>query len=78
MDHSSPTRYDVDFYMKKCDRLEEDIMLMGDELNRARIRLRKAEDFEIKYELLSKQKLAADEELVRKDAELVMLCAKNQ
>ena len=51
-----------DFYQLKLHRLEQDFALVqgqlfyySEELNLARIRLRTAEDFEIKYELLTKQ-----------------------
>lgn len=73
----SPSRYDVDFYRRKSERLEEDLMTISDELNKARLRLRRAEDFEIKYDLLFKQKSALEEESIRKDKELFELRAKN-
>lgn len=52
-------------------------MTISDELNKARLRLRRAEDFEIKYDLLFKQKSALEEESIRKDKELFELRAKN-
>ena len=53
--HESPTKYDIDFYLRKITRLEDDLNIVQDELARARVRLRRAEDFEIKYDLLIKQ-----------------------
>lgn len=53
--HESPTKYDIDFYLRKVTRLEGDLNIVQDELSRARVRLRRAEDFEIKYDLLLKQ-----------------------
>ena len=46
---------DVDFYMMKITRLEADLAANQEELMSARLRLRTAEDFQIKYELLLKQ-----------------------
>lgn len=40
---------------------------MSDELNRARLRLRRAEDYEIKYDMLFRQKASIEEETLRKD-----------
>jgi hypothetical protein len=51
---------------------------MGDELNRARLRLRRAEDYEIKYDMLFRQKANIEEETLRKDRELFDLRAKNE
>ena len=48
-------RSDIDFYERKIFRLEGDIAALHEELNTARTRLRTAEDFQIKYELLLKQ-----------------------
>lgn len=45
----SPTKYDLDFYKRKVNRLENDCNAVQEDLNRARIRLRRAEDFELKY-----------------------------
>lgn len=39
--------------MRKVRRLENDNNIIQDELNKVRVRLRRAEDFEIKFELLS-------------------------
>jgi hypothetical protein len=41
----SPTKYDIDFYLRKITRLENDLIQSQDELSRVRIRLRKAEDY---------------------------------
>ncbi len=45
----------MDFYRRKVNRLENDCTSLQDDLNKARIRLRRAEDFELKYELILKQ-----------------------
>lgn len=47
------TSNDLDFYIRKVRRLENDNNIVQDELNKVRVRLRRAEDFEIKYELVS-------------------------
>ena len=46
---------DIDFYLMKISRLESDLAATQEELMTARLRLRTAEDFQIKYELLLKQ-----------------------
>ena len=46
---------DIDFYERKIMRLETDIAVMQEELSTARMRLRTAEDFQIKYDLLLRQ-----------------------
>ena len=43
--HDSPSKYDLDFYLRKITRLENDLNDVQDELSRARVRLRRAEDF---------------------------------
>jgi hypothetical protein len=43
--YESPTRYDTDFYIRKINRLENDMNVLQDELSSARVRLRRAEDF---------------------------------
>lgn len=55
INYESPSKYDIDFYQRKVNRLENDLAQLQDELGMARFRLHKAEDFEIKYELLFKQ-----------------------
>jgi hypothetical protein len=47
--------------------LENDFNIVSDELNKARVRLRRAEDFEIKYEIMTKNKSNMEEELSKKD-----------
>jgi hypothetical protein len=66
---NSRARYDVDFYLRKVVRLEGDLAKCQDELSAARIRLRKAEDFELKYEMLAKQmaELSQEHDLARKE-----------
>lgn len=46
---------DLDFYLMKIGRLESDLAATQNELISARLRLRTAEDYQIKYELLLKQ-----------------------
>lgn len=53
--YDSPTRYDSDFYLRKINRLENDMNVLQDELSGARVRLRRAEDFELKYEVAVRQ-----------------------
>jgi len=62
INYFSPSKNDLDFYQRKAGRLEGDLtQLQGmgwcysEELSVARLRLRTAEDFEIKYELLTNQ-----------------------
>ena len=50
-----PYLSDIDFYLMKISRLETDLASTQDELMAAKLRLRTAEDFQIKYELLLKQ-----------------------
>lgn len=52
MDLSSTER---DFYERKINRLETSINSLEDELAATKIRLRTAEDFQIKYDLLLRQ-----------------------
>ena len=66
----SPTKYDLDFYKRKVGRLENDCNQLQEDLNKARIRLRRAEDFELKYDLIMKQNTALNNELDKKDKEL--------
>lgn len=40
--HESPTKYDIDFYLRKIARLENDLNQSHDELSKARVRLRRA------------------------------------
>jgi len=51
-------------------RLENDCNTVQEDLNRARIRLRRAEDFELKYELILKQNTLLNNELDKRDKEL--------
>lgn len=66
MSSDSPTKYDVDFYKRKVNRLENDYTSIQEDLNKARIRLRRAEDFELKYELILKQNTQLNNELDKK------------
>ena len=51
----SPSKTDITFFQRKCQRLEDDLNMLQDELSSARLRLRRAEDFQIKYDLIVKQ-----------------------
>ena len=60
----------MDFYKRKVNRLENDCNSLQEDLNRARIRLRRAEDYELKYELILKQNTNLQNEIDKKDKEL--------
>ena len=60
----------MDFYKRKVGRLENDCNTLQEDLNKARIRLRRAEDFELKYQLILKQNSNLQNELDKKDKEL--------
>ena len=45
---------DIDFYVRKIHRLEQDLQGCEDELSNAKVRLRRAEDYEYKCELAAK------------------------
>lgn len=47
--------------------MEEDYNVVSEELQKVRARLRKAEDFEIKYDLLQKQVKGYEGEMIGKD-----------
>jgi hypothetical protein len=51
----SPSRQDIDFYIRKTERLAVDLDSAQAEVTTLRHRLRKAEDYEIKCEYLAKQ-----------------------
>lgn len=78
IDPLSPTKYDINFYIRKVNRLEGDLSLLQDELSGARVRLRKAEDFEIKYDLVLKQNNNLLVENERLSKELANLIADNK
>lgn len=46
------------------------MLAMGDELNRARLRLRRAEDFEAKYDILLREKAQSEDDMARRDKEV--------
>lgn len=48
-------KYDLDYYLRKIARIENELNNVQDELAKARVKLRRSEDFEIKFDLLSKQ-----------------------
>jgi hypothetical protein len=66
INYESPTKYDIDFYMRKITRLENDLIQSQEELSKVRIRLRKAEDYEIKYDLILKQNTILNGEIEKK------------
>lgn len=46
--YDSPTKYDIDFYQRKVNRLENDIATLQDELSMARFKINKTEELENK------------------------------
>lgn len=58
----SPTRHDVEFYVRKVNRYEAEITRLEHDLSVAKFRLSKADDIEIKYDILFRenQKTVAD------------------
>jgi hypothetical protein len=60
----------MDFFKRKVNRLENDCNSMQEDLNKARIRLRRAEDFELKYELILKQNTYLQNELDKREKDL--------
>lgn len=50
-----PQLGEIEFYHMKIGRLESDLIATQEELMSARLRLRTAEDYQIKYQLLLKQ-----------------------
>jgi hypothetical protein len=58
----SPTRHDVEFYVRKVNRYEVEIGRLEHELSVARFKLSKAEDYEVKYDAIfqERQKTVAD------------------
>lgn len=66
----SPTKYDMDYYLRKITRLENENNGVQDELAKAKVKLRRAEDFEIKFDLLLKQNSTLNTDLERRDREL--------
>ena len=65
----SPSKSDVHFLQRKCQRLDNDLATLQDELSSARLRLRRAEDFEIKYDMVGKQNsnLLSENDLLTKE-----------
>lgn len=61
--YESPTKYDIDFYQRKVNRLEGELNSLQEQLSLNKYRLQKAEDFEAKYEQLFKQHQNTNEEL---------------
>ena len=47
----SITQNDIDFYIRKTRRLEADNSHLTDELNKIRVKLKRAQEYPIKYEL---------------------------
>lgn len=58
----SPTRHDVQFYVRKVNRYQGEIARLEHDLSVAKFKLSKAEDIEIKYDILFRenQKALAD------------------
>ena len=50
----SPTRHDVEFYVRKVNRYETEIAQLEHDLSVTKFKLSKAEDIEIKYDILFK------------------------
>lgn len=48
----SPTRHDVEFYVRKVNRYEAEIARLEHDLSVTKFRLSKSEDIEIKYDIL--------------------------
>ena len=48
----SPTRHDVEYYVRKVNRYEHEIAKLEHDLSVARFRLSKTEDVEVKYDIL--------------------------
>lgn len=51
----SPTRHDVEFYVRKVNRYEVEIARLQHDLSVTKFKLSKAEDYQIKYDLLFKE-----------------------
>ena len=51
----SPTRHDIDFYVRKVNRYEAEIARLEHDLSVTRFKLSKSEDYEVKYDLLFKE-----------------------
>lgn len=51
----SPTRHDIEFYVRKVNRYEAEIARLEHDLSVSKFKLSKAEDYESKYELLFKE-----------------------
>lgn len=64
-----PNHSDIDFYERKIYRLESDIATLHEELNISKTRLRTAEDYQIKYELLLRQSNNENNRLKRLEEE---------
>jgi hypothetical protein len=69
---------DLDFYVRKVRRLENDNNIIQDELNKVRVRLRRAEDFEIKFDLLSGEANALRKDIDLRDKTIRDLKALNE
>lgn len=46
---------DLEFYQRKIRRIENELAIAQDEVNKLRVKLKRAEDFEMKYEILFKE-----------------------
>lgn len=45
----------MEFYQRKIRRIENELAIAQDEVNKLRVKLKRAEDFEMKYEILFKE-----------------------
>jgi len=57
----------MDFYSRKINRIENDNSDLHEEVNKLRMRLRRAEDYELKYELSLKQMCTLQSDIDSKD-----------
>lgn len=70
--YESPTKYDIDYYQRKVNRLENEVSHLQEDLSLAKYKLQKAEDFEAKYDLLFGQHQNTNEELDNTKESLVL------
>lgn len=52
--HESPTRHDVEFFVRKVNRYEAEIVQLEETMSLLKFRLSKAEDYQAKYDQLFK------------------------
>lgn len=49
------SKNDLEFYQRKIRRLQNELAISQDETNKLRVKLKRAEDFQFKYETIFKQ-----------------------